>query len=103
MPTERIDQLLLEELKAMDATGTRKGRESVITAILPAQGDRGPRYLLEGEGERPFLRMNSNGYLGMALKGEVMAAEEAAAREFGSGPGAVRFISGTWRPHVELV
>ena len=78
------------------------GHESVITAMLPAQGDRGRCDLLEGEGERPFLRMNSNGYLGMALKGEVMAAEEAAAREFGSGPGAVRFISGTWRPHVEL-
>jgi glycine C-acetyltransferase len=102
MPIERIERLLQDELNAIDAAGARKRRETVITAILPAQHDRGPRYLLEGEGERPFLRMNSNGYLGMALRGEVIAAEEAAAREFGSGPGAVRFISGTWRPHVEL-
>ena len=27
---------------------------------------------------------------------------EAAARAFGTGPGAVRFISGTYTPHVEL-
>jgi glycine C-acetyltransferase len=31
-----------------------------------------------------------------------MAAEEAATQEFGAGPGAVRFISGTYAPHVAL-
>jgi len=57
---------------------------------------------LEGEGDRSFLRMNSNGYLGLAQRAELIAAEEAAARRFGVGPGAVRFISGTCSPHVEL-
>jgi glycine C-acetyltransferase len=46
--------------------------------------------------------MNSNGYLGMALFPEVIAAEESAARRYGSGPQAVRFISGTFSAHVEL-
>ncbi|OOO02653.1 MAG: 2-amino-3-ketobutyrate coenzyme A ligase [Chromatiales bacterium USCg_Taylor] len=46
--------------------------------------------------------MNSNAYLGMALREEVIAAEEHAVRAFGAGPGAVRFISGTYAPHVEL-
>jgi len=32
----------------------------------------------------------------------VIEAEEAAVRAFGAGPGAVRFISGTYAPHVEL-
>ena len=32
----------------------------------------------------------------MALRPEVIAAEEAASRAFGAGPGAVRFISGTY-------
>jgi glycine C-acetyltransferase len=32
----------------------------------------------------------------------VIAAEESATRDFGAGPGAVRFISGTYQPHVDL-
>ena len=46
--------------------------------------------------------MNSNSYLGMALREEVIAAEGHAGRAFGAGPGAVRFISGSYAPHVEL-
>jgi glycine C-acetyltransferase len=38
----------------------------------------------------------------MSLRPEVIAAEEAGTRAFGAGPGAVRFISGTCEPHVEL-
>jgi len=38
----------------------------------------------------------------MALRTEVIAAEEDAVRKFGVGPQAVRFISGTFAPHVEL-
>lgn len=89
-------------LRDLEKSGRRKGRETTIVGIVPAAGLRGPRVLLEGEGERPFLRMNSNGYLGMSMRAEVIQAAEAAARTFGTGPGAVRFISGTWGPHVEL-
>jgi glycine C-acetyltransferase len=32
----------------------------------------------------------------------VVDADDAAVDEFGTGPGAVRFISGTWSPHIEL-
>ncbi len=32
----------------------------------------------------------------------MIGAEEEAVRKFGVGPGAVRFISGTYKPHVEL-
>jgi len=46
--------------------------------------------------------MNSNSYLGMSLREEVIAAEEEAVRKYGVGPGAVRFISGTYQPHVDL-
>jgi len=102
MPLDRIERLLADELTALDATGTRKGGEAVITAVRPPSGRHGPRYRLAGEGDRAFLRMNANGYLGMALRAEVIAAEEGAVRAFGTGPGAVRFISGTYAPHVEL-
>ena len=102
MPIDRIKHRLAQEIAQIDASGTAKRREPVITQVLRAHGARGPRYLIEGEGERPFIRMNSNSYLGMALREEVIAAEEHAGRAFGAGPGAVRFISGSYAPHVEL-
>lgn len=102
MPSDRLASLLSAELTDMEAAGRRKGHETVFTGIVSPSGDKGPRYLLEGEGEKQFLRMNANNYLGMARRPEVIEAEETAVRAFGSGPGAVRFISGTWSPHVEL-
>jgi glycine C-acetyltransferase len=102
MPIDRMQKALAHQLLVLDREGRRKGAETVTTAILPAEGERGPRILIDGEGDRSFLRMNSNGYLGMALRTEVIAAEEDAVRKFGVGPQAVRFISGTFAPHVEL-
>jgi glycine C-acetyltransferase len=102
MPALRLEAALLQRLGDLEAAGRRKGAESVICGVVPARDGKGPRYLLEGHGERPFLRMNSNGYLGLALNSAVRAAEDEAVRSFGSGPGAVRFISGTWAPHIAL-
>lgn len=102
MSTDRIEAVLARELEELERQGTLKGREQVITELVPGAGTEGPRYLLEGEGDRRFLRMNSNSYLGMSLLPEIVEAEEKAARTFGTGPGAVRFISGTYLPHIEL-
>ncbi len=102
MPRPRLEKTLMTELEALASAASLKGRETVFAGVVPAAGGRGPRYLLDGEGERPFLRMNSNSYLGMSLRPEVIAAEEEAVRACGAGPGAVRFISGTWAQHVAL-
>ncbi len=102
MPHDRLDRALRAALAELDASGRRKGAETVITGIIAAGGGRGPRFRIEGEGERGFLRMNANNYLGLSFQADVIAAEERAVREFGTGPGAVRFISGTWAPHVAL-
>jgi glycine C-acetyltransferase len=102
MPTERIAPLLTEHVRGLEEAGTAKGAEKVVVAVKRAAGGRGPRFLLDGEGDREFIRMNSNSYLGMGLRPEVIEAEEAATRAFGAGPGAVRFISGTYRAHLEL-
>jgi glycine C-acetyltransferase len=102
MPTLRLETVLNGRLKELGRTGRLKGEESVIAGVVPAGDGKGPRYLLKGQGDRRFLRMNSNGYLGLALHDRVKAAEEEAVRRFGTGPGAVRFISGTWEPHVAL-
>ena len=102
MPTHGLSKALAARLEEMAQSGRLKGGETVLRAIIPAQDGSGPRYLIEGEGEKPFLRMNTNSYLGMALRSEVIAMEEQAAASYGTGPGAVRFISGTWSPHVAL-
>jgi glycine C-acetyltransferase len=102
MPTDRFDDALSSELAALRQRGTLKGAEPVVVRVLPAEGERGPRYLLAGEGDQPFLKMNSNNYLGMALRSELVHAEEGASRPFGVGPGAVRFISGTYQAHLDL-
>jgi glycine C-acetyltransferase len=102
MPTDRIAPSLAAHVRGLEEAGTAKGAEKVVTAVKPAAGGRGPRFLLEGEGDREFIRLNSNSYLGMGLRHEVIAAEEEATRAFGAGPGAVRFISGTYRAHLDL-
>ena len=102
MPMMKLDDVLAQRLEALGRENRLKGDESVICGVIPAADGRGPRYLIEGEGETAFLRMNSNSYLGMSFRPGVVAAEDEAARSFGTGPGAVRFISGTWSPHVRL-
>ncbi|MBZ0088962.1 MAG: aminotransferase class I/II-fold pyridoxal phosphate-dependent enzyme, partial [Thermoanaerobaculia bacterium] len=102
MPNDRFLKALEQDLATIDGRGNPKRHEKVIVAVVPPRAGRGPRYRLAGEGEREFLKMNSNNYLGMNLRREVVEAEEAASRKFGAGPGAVRFISGTYAPHVEL-
>lgn len=102
MPFDRLERLLQAEVQQVEEAGTVKGDEDVICGVLPPAGGKGYRFLLRGQDERPFLRMNSNSYLGMSLREQVMEAEEKATRTFGAGPGAVRFISGSYQPHIDL-
>ncbi|MGA7279900.1 MAG: aminotransferase class I/II-fold pyridoxal phosphate-dependent enzyme [Desulfocapsaceae bacterium] len=102
MSMEKINALLKAAVDDLKARGTAKGRETVVTGIKPATAENGPRYFIEGYGEKEFIRMNSNSYLGISLQPELIEAEEAAARAFGTGPGAVRFISGTYKAHTDL-
>ena len=98
----KVKKVLSAHLDELKRKGTLKGKETVITGIKPAEGEKGPRYFIQGYGDKEFLRMNANNYLGMSLRKEVIEAEEKTAKEFGAGPGAVRFISGTYTPHIEL-
>lgn len=102
MPMPGLTKALAARLDELAKAGRLKGPETVICGFIPARGGDGPRYLIEGEGDAPFLRMNANNYLGMSSRPEVVAAEAAAAEKYGASPGAVRFIGGTWSPHVAL-
>lgn len=102
MSTKKLQPLLAAHVENLKSKGVSKGDEKIVTRVVPAQGGFSERYLLKGYGARAFLRMNSNSYLGLSLHPELIGAEAGAAEGFGTGPGAVRFISGTYLAHVEL-
>ncbi|HFD04815.1 MAG TPA: aminotransferase class I/II-fold pyridoxal phosphate-dependent enzyme [Firmicutes bacterium] len=102
MATDKLVKVLEAHLKELEQKGTLKGKEMVITGVIPAKGEKGPRYTVEGMGNKEFIKMNANSYLGMSLRKDIIEAEERAAKAFGAGPGAVRFISGTYKPHIDL-
>ncbi len=102
MPLARLESELEKKLADLRAKGTLKGKETVITAMLPPRHGKGPRFHLVGHGRKQFLKMNSNSYLGLSTDPKVMTAEHTATDRYGVGPGAVRFISGTYEPHIEL-
>jgi glycine C-acetyltransferase len=102
MPLDRVTPVLASQVAALEEKGTAKGAETVVTGLIKPKAEKGPRFFLEGEGKREFLRMNSNSYLGMGLRDEIIQAEEKTAQKYGAGPGAVRFISGTYDTHIEL-
>jgi len=96
-----LDKALLAEIEALASEGRTKAPERVIVGYLPPRGERGPRYRLAGS-DREYLRMNSNSYLSLSHHPALIEAADEATRKFGVGPGAVRFIDGTFSLHVAL-
>ena len=101
MPHDRLSSFLAVEVAELREAGIDKGLESVIVAVEPPREGLGPRVRLAGR-DQSYLRMNSNSYLGLSMHPAVIDADEAATRAFGVGPGAVRFISGTYQAHIDL-
>lgn len=95
----RLEETLSSDLEALRESGRAKGKELIIEKVSKPEGDSGPRYFIKGYGDKPFIRMNSNSYLGLTLRDDLRKAEEEGTASYGVGPGAVRFISGTFRPH----
>lgn len=102
MSLEKLKAKLEKDLKEIDDKGIVKRKENVIVKILKCDGVKGNRYILKGEEDKEYIRMNSNSYLALGLNEEVKKSEEEAIKNFGVGPGAVRFISGTFSYHKEL-
>jgi glycine C-acetyltransferase len=101
MSLEQLDKTLGQELIGLQNEGRAKPPERIITGYLPPTEERGPRYTLQGE-EKQFIRMNSNSYLSLSNHPQLIAAADAATHSCGVGPGAVRFIDGTFSYHNEL-
>lgn len=101
MTTTKLDKRLEKELTALKEEGRAKSEERVIQDYIQPSGDRGPRYKLLGS-NKEFIRLNSNSYLSLSNHPELIRAADDATHKFGVGPGAVRFIDGTFIHHKAL-
>jgi glycine C-acetyltransferase len=101
MPLDRLNASLAQDVASLEREGRAKAPERIITGYVPASGARGPRYRLQGS-DGDYLRMNANSYLSLSHHPALLHAADEAARVFGAGPGAVRFIDGTSVHHVAL-
>ena len=101
MTLQKLDQALQAELNILKVEGRAKPPERIITAYHPPSDGFGPRYSLKGE-KQLFLRMNSNSYLSLSNHPFLIARADNATHTCGVGPGAVRFIDGTYSYHIAL-
>ncbi len=96
MGKKRFLETLHQELSRIGQAKTSKRFEQVIEGFTKGPS---PQALIAG---KPYRVFNSNDYLGLRFHPALKAAEHAASERFGTGPGAVRFISGTLKVHREL-
>lgn len=89
-------QLLKSELDRIDSAHTSKRSEVIISGFT---SDPNPRALINN---LPYRIFNSNDYLGLRFHQKLRAAEHLASETYGTGPGAVRFISGTLEIYKQL-
>ena len=91
--TPVLDQQLGAELDALRDARTYK-------RFLTLQSPQGPIVQMEGHGD--VIVLSSNNYLGLAGHPEVVRAGIEALERYGAGTASVRFICGTFEPHLAL-
>src|SRR4029078_5571976 len=88
-----LDRDLGAELDALRDAQTYK-------SFLTLQSSQGPVVEMEGRGE--VIVLSSNNYLGLAGHPEVVRAGIEGLERYGAGTASVRFICGTFEPHLVL-
>lgn len=89
-----LDESLKGDLSAMETAGTLKTFRH-ITGPMDTE-------VTMAETSGPVLVLSSNNYLGLADHPELVAAGQAALKEYGAGTASVRFICGTFSVHEEI-
>jgi glycine C-acetyltransferase len=90
---ERLREEIGSELDALRDARTYKRFNTL-------QSPQGPVVRMEGRGE--VIILSSNNYLGLAGHPEVVRAGIEGLERYGAGTASVRFICGTFAPHLEL-
>ncbi len=96
MSNIQFHKVLKQEIARIDAAKTSKRHERVIEGFT---SDHSPRAIIKG---KKYLVFNSNDYLGLRFHKKLREGEHRASDTFGTGPGAVRFISGTLKVYKDL-
>lgn len=87
-------QILNAEVARIDEIKTSKRRERIVQELKsPTTAE------IDG---KEITIFNSNDYLGLRYNEELKKAEHEASLKYGTGPGAVRFISGSMQIHRDL-
>ena len=89
---------LLKEHVGAQLEGLREAR--TYKRFLTLESPQGPVVEMAGRGEVVIL--SSNNYLGLASHPEVVRAGIEGLERYGAGTASVRFICGTFAPHLEL-
>jgi glycine C-acetyltransferase len=88
-----LDRQVGSELDALRDARTYK-------RFLILESPQGPVVEMAGRGE--VIVLSSNNYLGLAAHPEVVRSGIEALERYGAGTASVRFICGTFAPHLEL-
>jgi glycine C-acetyltransferase len=96
MSKQAFLDILTKEVARIDAAGITKRTEAVIEGFTD---DPSPQAIIH---DKPHRIFNSNDYLGLRFHADLKRGEHEASQQFGTGPGAVRFISGSMSIHRQL-
>lgn len=96
MSRKNFFSVLKSEVDRIDKAKTSKRFEKIIDGFTK---EKSPKAII---GSKKFQVFNSNDYLGLRHNPALKKAEYQASEKFGTGPGAVRFISGSLKIHRDL-
>ncbi|MEK7633277.1 MAG: aminotransferase class I/II-fold pyridoxal phosphate-dependent enzyme [Patescibacteria group bacterium] len=96
MSRKNFFSVLKTEIDRIDKAKTSKRFEKIIDGFTK---EKSPKAIIGGQ---KFHVFNSNDYLGLRHNPILKKAERKASEIFGTGPGAVRFISGSLKVHRDL-
>jgi len=96
MSRNNFFSVLKKEVDRIDQAKTSKRFEKIITGFTK---EKSPKAII---GKEKYQVFNSNDYLGLRHNPLLKKAERQVSEIFGTGPGAVRFISGSLKIHRDL-
>src|SRR3989339_197229 len=96
MSQKKFFSVLKQEIDRIDKSKTSKRFEKIIAGFTK---EKSPKAII---GKEKYQVFNSNDYLGLRHNPLLKKAERQVSEIFGTGPGAVRFISGSLKVHRDL-